>query len=330
VFDIIFEEVEDDVVTRVLSIPENDPWFLRAVTLFKRRVQAELDDAIKNTKEAQTMKPSSGDLTVSEQTLLEYKDGQKLSQCLDFTKRKALKKFGKHLEMPSRHDLPAEYSLNEFDSTYLLQDSKLYVVSQDSVKSAEELLHDVHSTQRNAVFTVFKILKPVIPKYLCSLLFMIMARAFEAPLYAHYLPSFKSSIAAINPEATEGEFGHGPTIFAVAQEHAIIFAVGFLLMRPVDFIANSLGDQAACDFAAPLRKAVMQAIMKQDTQYFDFNPTAKLQERLNRDTDELVENLLWMPRNFLQHFFRVCQRGITLYVVAPRMFYACATMNGMF
>jgi ABC-type multidrug transport system fused ATPase/permease subunit len=229
--------------------------------------------------------------------------------------------------MPSRHDLPAEYSLNEFDSTYLLQDSKLYVVSQDSVKSAEELLYDVHSTQRNAVFTVFKILKPVIPKYLCSLLFMIMARAFEAPLYAHYLPSFKSSIAAINPEATEGEFGHGPTIFAVAQEHAIIFAVGFLLMRPVDFIANSLGDQAACDFAAPLRKAVMQAIMKQDTQYFDFNPTAKLQERLNRDTDELVENLLWMPRNFLQHFFRVCQRGITLYVVAPRMFYACATMN---
>ena len=50
---------------------------------------------------------------------------------------------------------------------------------------------------------------------------------------------------------------------------------------------------------------VTQAIMKQDTEYFDFNPSSTLQERLNRDCDELVENLLHVPRMLLQQLFRV-------------------------
>ena len=41
--------------------------------------------------------------------------------------------------------------------------------------------------------------------------------------------------------------------------------------------------------------------------YFDFNPSSKLTERLNHDTNELIENMLWVPRSTLEHLFRSVQ-----------------------
>merc|ERR1719460_1192853 len=97
----------------------------------------------------------------------------------------------------------------------------------------------------------------------------------------------------------------------------ILFIVGFLFCRPIDMIATGLSDKAARDFSGPLRKAVMGAIMKQDPEYFDFHPSAVLQERLNRDTDELVENMLSVPRRTMRYVFQIIQRIVTLYFVAP-------------
>jgi ABC-type multidrug transport system fused ATPase/permease subunit len=156
---------------------------------------------------------------------------------------------------------------------------------------------------------------------------MIAARAFEAPLWAQQFPFFKSAVAMINPDAAVGEFGHGPTIGEEAKEHALLFAVGFLFSRPIEVLASSLSNKAAHDFSFPLRRAVMSAIMKQDTEYFDFNPASVLQQRLNKDTDELVENLLHVPRITLESVFRVIQRCVTLYYVAPAMLWACLAFN---
>ena len=55
-FDIVFEEVEDESVTLALGIAEDDPWYLRVMGLLKCRVQAELAQArlppkpLRNTK----------------------------------------------------------------------------------------------------------------------------------------------------------------------------------------------------------------------------------------------------------------------------------------
>jgi ABC-type multidrug transport system fused ATPase/permease subunit len=71
----------------------------------------------------------------------------------------------------------------------------------------------------------------------------------------------------------------------------------------------------------------MRAIMKQDTQYFDFNASSVLQQRLNHDANELVQNLLHVPRMTLMHLFRVTQRLMTLYFTSPQMMWACLQFN---
>jgi len=323
-FDIIFEEVEEGSISKVLDVPKMDPWFLRGVTLFKRRVQIELDEATTRTREAQTITLSDLHTSKEQQIIMDHQDGDKLFKVIEFIRLKAVKHFGDHLNLPGTTD---GVTLENFDSTYLQNEKELRVVNKKSVKDAEKLLAEVRAAQRNQLWSIFDILKPVLPTYGLALLFMIFARAFEAPLWARGLPSFKSSVGTINPNATEGEFGFGPTVLKKAEGHAIFFIVGFLFSRPVEVLAGSFGDRAARDFAQPLRKAVMGAIMRQDTEYFDFNTSSKLKDQLNRDTDELVENLLWVPRSILENFFRVVQRSLTLYFVAPKMFWACVYFN---
>ena len=53
-----------------------------------------------------------------------------------------------------------------------------------------------------------------------------------------------------------------------------------MFARPIDIIANQLGNRARKEFGLPLRRAVMKAIMTQDTEYFDFNQSAQLQVAL--------------------------------------------------
>ena len=103
--------------------------------------------------------------------------------------------------------------------------------------------------------------------------------------------------------------------------------VMWMVARPIDLVSDKLRLAARQRFASPLRSAVMKAILGQDTEFFDLNSTGELQERLNRDTNELVEDLLQLPHRVSTHFFRVCQRTLNLYIVAPHIMWACLSVN---
>jgi len=296
VYDIVFERVEEESIDKALGIPKNDPWFLRAVVLLKERIKLEVEEAKKYTSHAQTLLGSTNaEITKEQQLAMDHQDGEKLSKVLDFVKenfmKKFVKQFGKTVQIPV--EITAT-SLNHFDAAYLKKQkcTEFAMVDFKGLAAAEKVLAEVRTAQRNALMFIVDILRPVLPTYGMALLFMLLARAFEAPLWAQSLPAYKASVAMINPNATSGEFGYGPDILQSAMGHMILFIVGFLFSRPIEMMASSLVDKAARNFSGPLRKAVMSAIMKQDTEYFDFNPSAMLQERLNRDTDELVDNML--------------------------------------
>ena len=285
VYDILFERVEEESIDKAIGIPKDNPWFLRAVILLKERIKV----AKKYTSKAQGLLiTTSMKVSKEDQLAADHQDGDKLAKLLEFVKEKFakqfVKQFGKTVQIPKEVD---GVSLRHFDACYLSKDSaaELKMLDSTGLTAAEKVLAEVRTAQRNALMFIFDILRPVLPTYGMTLLFMIFARAFEAPLWAQCLPAYKASIARINPNATAGEFGFGPEILQSAQGHMILFIVGFLFSRPVEMMANSLGDKAARAFSGPLRKAVMGAIMKQDTEYFDFNPSAMLQERLNRDTE---------------------------------------------
>ena len=100
-------------------------------------------------------------------------------------------------------------------------------------------------------------------KMAIALLMMLLARGFEAPMWAYLLPMYKNTIARVNPNATAGEFGYGPAIEAEAREYALLFGVLFCFSRPVEIIANSFIHTACRAFGSPLRTAVMKAILNQ-------------------------------------------------------------------
>jgi ABC-type multidrug transport system fused ATPase/permease subunit len=59
--------------------------------------------------------------------------------------------------------------------------------------------------------------------------------------------------------------------------------------------------KAECDLALTLKNAVMEAILRQDLEYFDKHKVGVLQERLNADTKELSGNALSVPASIIQN-----------------------------
>lgn len=328
VYDVLFEKVEEQPVWRALNIPPDDPLCSRGVALLRHRARAELEEAKTRTWNAARTATSSRLGTTNtrdERTTLDYQDGEKLAKVLEFTKNKAIKHFGEHTTVPTKG---SDGRFEVFDDAYSRSAPKeLRFVDESALAEAEDVLRRVRATQKHAFWFIVDIVRPVLPTYGVAIFFVLMARAFEGPLWARLLPSYKASVATINPDAEEGEFGHGPEVLRTAEGHALLFAVGYLFFAPLNTIGDALGDRAARDFSKPLRKAVMGALMRQDTEYFDHHSSAALRERLNRDTNELVDHLLGAPRRVLEHAFRVLQRCATLYFVAPAMLWACLKFN---
>mmetsp|Transcript_41798 Transcript_41798/g.50120 ORF Transcript_41798/g.50120 Transcript_41798/m.50120 type:complete len:465 (-) Transcript_41798:1135-2529(-) len=288
----------------------------------------EVEEAMKYMIKARELFMTANMIVTNELTM-DHQDGEKLLKILKFVKdefaNKFVRNFGRSLQVPGE---VGAMSLNHFDKCYLKQGTtELKLLDSAGLSEAEKVLSDVRSDQRNALLFILDTVRPVLPTYRLSIIFMILAKAFEAPLWAHSLPSYQNSIATINLNATQGDFGFGPEVIKSAQGHAILFIVGFLFSRPIELLGTNLSDRAAQEFSGPLRQPVMGAIMKQDTEYFDFNTSAALQERLNRDTNELVENMLALPRRIMEYIFRVIQRTATLYFVAPSMLWACLYFN---
>ena len=330
IYDIIYEKIEGQPIDEVIDISKNDPLYLRAVLFLGQRLKVEIEEAKDNTFKAQDLfLATSMNVTEEQQVILDHQDGEKLAKLLEFAKENFLKEFVTQFGRTVKAPHPVEgASLHHFDATYLVKDvTEIEIFDENILTEAENVSSQVRGARRRAFFFIIDILRPVLPTFGLSVLFLLLARAFEAPLWAQSLPTYKSSIAMINPNATVGQFGFGPDVVNVAKGHLILFLVGFLFSRPLEMLASTFEERATREFSGPLRTAVMKAIMKQDTEYFDFNPSAALQERLNHDTNELVENMLRLPIEAMGFIFRVIQRIMTLYFVAPTMLWACLSFN---
>ena len=325
VFAIIFEKVEEEPTYLVLGIAETDPWYLRGVSLFKMCLAAELEETVTKTRQAQTLDSLMQDAALDD--TVDYADGSKLATLLQFIQESAVKHFGTHKLQPLPTDQLEGIDLTHFDQAYVHPGKELMVVGPKALNEATKLLEAVRAAQKSAVSHIFDVLRPVMPTYLGSLVFLLLGRMLEAPVWATTLPAFQNSITRVNENATLGDVGYGPAVLAEAQGHALYFIVGYLFLQPIDMIAGALENTATHGFSLPLRTAVIKAIMKQDTEYFDRHNAAALQERLNSDTNELVRNLLWVPKNIFLEIFRVVNRMYLLHYAAPDMLWACLSFN---
>jgi hypothetical protein len=71
--------------------------------------------------------------------------------------------------------------------------------------------------------------------------------------------------------------------------------IAFLAIEITERIYNGYDFRATLLFEKGVRIAVLSAMMRQDTEYFDKTTPGLLQDRLNRDTSELGKNLIDLP-----------------------------------
>ena len=57
--------------------------------------------------------------------------------------------------------------------------------------------------------------------------------------------------------------------------------------------------QVTSQFRTKVRTALMACIVRQDTAFFDIVPSGVLQERLNRDAEDLASKIFHLPLRFI-------------------------------
>ena len=102
----------------------------------------------------------------------------------------------------------------------------------------------------------------------------------------------------------------------------MLMMIWFLFNWPMDQIAHQLINNTQANFTLGLRDAVMESILFQDREFFDFNQAGALQERLNHDTGMLAHNIIRQPADFLQAICQVVSKSWFIYHVSPSLFKA--------
>lgn len=94
-----------------------------------------------------------------------------------------------------------------------------------------------------------------------------------------------------------------------------------------DFINIVCTAKATETITIKLRNELFQAIMRQDTVFFETHETGWIQDRLKRDCDELSRKILLFPVHFLSDLLQITAKSIFLYCYCPRMTYNALGMG---
>eukprot|EP01048_Picozoa_sp_COSAG05_P013909 COSAG05_NODE_1527_length_4634_cov_4.068137_1_plen_456_part_00 len=115
---------------------------------------------------------------------------------------------------------------------------------------------------------------------------------------------------------------HDPALtMARAAKWSAAVGVGFLFNWPLDNMGDTLVDSVQAKMQLELRNAVMEALLSQDREYFDHHASGVLQERLNKDTEDLARTIIQQPKNLISATARVISKGYYLYACSPQLFW---------
>merc|ERR1719482_1102080 len=101
---------------------------------------------------------------------------------------------------------------------------------------------------------------------------------------------------------------------------------GHMLIKLVELPEFCYTKRAKASFGNIIRNGVLSAMVRQDYEYFDRTPAGVLQDRLNRDADELGDNLIGFPKEMVNRLVWVISNLIQVFLTAPPRFFfaACA------
>lgn len=164
------------------------------------------------------------------------------------------------------------------------------------IAEAKSLAHAVFKSQSSDRLEVLKLIRPALPFMCAGALSTMVNSALRG--YFHSIGNWGSCIEL----AAKGQ-----------QEEAVqaLFALwlGHMVIEFVQRLDTSYMLKAEILFKKRVKAGVLGAMLSQDYEYFEKNQAGVLQDRLNRDSNELGENLVRFPQRTLS---RVCWLAVNV------------------
>ncbi|CAE8627048.1 unnamed protein product [Polarella glacialis] len=200
----------------------------------------------------------------------EYLDGGKLKEKVDFCDL-VRRRLGKDL----------------FDAQRLKEGKEVYKhASKRSMKAGDFV---------KKARTLFELMTPIFPWLLIAVPCSMVVEGLQSIYYQ------VARWQTIGEAAAAGED-------SMVAWHLVGLAVGHVVIWFFELVRECYSNRAQGIFLHRIRTGVMKALIQQDYEYFDKNSSGSLQERLNRDAEQLWKNVIALPQEMLSAV--TCIRGI--------------------
>eukprot|EP01048_Picozoa_sp_COSAG05_P011686 COSAG05_NODE_1119_length_5816_cov_7.262375_2_plen_445_part_00 len=277
---LLYDEVEAGAITK-LGVNGDEEWYRASVALLKERFEFELRETIDKTRVAtgiisleQARDPAAGmTWSSSPEAFAEVEPFR------DGEKLQAL----------------VDTLTNEVSPAFgkRLVDGKL-------VAEAKALASTVATRREAAVKRIWLIFRPLAKRWVAGTVILMITEGMWGVLYGNLM-----SLCNLG-------FSLTPDTMANAGRYAATIAAGFLLVFPFDNLGDTLVDAVEAKMQLGLRSTVMGSLLRQDREFFDNHQSGVLQERLNKDTEDLARTIIQQPKNLLSALTRIITKSAYL------------------
>jgi ABC-type multidrug transport system fused ATPase/permease subunit len=177
------------------------------------------------------------------------------------------------------------------------------------VTEAKQLAAKVATRRAAAVRRIWLIFRPLAKRWCLGTVILMVTEGMWGVLYGHLM-----SLCNLG-------FSLQPDTMAEAGRYAATIAAGFLLVFPFDNLGDTLVDAVEAKMQLGLRSTVMGSLLRQDREFFDHHQSGVLQERLNKDTEDLARTIIQQPKNLLSALTRIITKSAYLYYLSPGLFW---------
>ena len=188
-----------------------------------------------------------------------------------------------------------------------------FAADKDLLGQGEALAAKVLSDQTKNSLPVFQLVGPVIPTTIASVVLGVLVTCLRARFH---------QIGIWIEAADAGATGNIPH----AQSLLYNLWLGHMLIKAIELPVSTFESYAKKTFNQAIKNGVLKAMMRQDYEYFDKNAPGVLQERLNRDSNELGENLLGFPKKMMEKGTWVLANLYIVYTQSPLPFFLVAIL----
>ncbi len=294
-FELLYDEIEHRDITHI-GVDKNDERFTRGMELLRIHTAREIREAIDKTKQARDLKADFSMLNGAAnlpKDLHHFRDGEKMQKRTRFAKTQV------------RRYMRAGVSASDEFSKERIQELDALI------KEATEYSKVIGSENRRAMRLIWGLLRPFYKHILAGTFIKFCGETMGIVWWTNLM---QLPYIANRP----GTFDE---VMAFALKQCTMSFVWWLFENPCHHVGDSLRDHARNHFTLYLRDSVMNSILRQDREYFDFHQAGVLQERLNHDTYLVSEHLIQQPAEFVIKVLKVLVRLSVMYAMSPKLFF---------